>query len=399
VKLNDVPCNDGDSCTQTDTCKDGVCVGTNPVTCQYGVCQYPGTCDPETGDCSEPEDIDDDDVYCNDGDACTRYDTCREGVCVGWNEVECPDAAAQCQVKGTCNRLTGQCSPIILLSDVPCDDGDACTLNDICQNGQCVGTNPVKCSVTNQCQKPGMCNPSTGICSNPIDLTGDPCNDGNACTLTDTCQYGVCYGYNEFKCPDAPQCQVAGTCNPSTGKCSDPVYQSDIPCDDGNACTQTDKCENGYCKGSNVKTCPPALQCQVAGTCNPSTGKCSDPQRLSYVPCDDGNACTRTDTCQDGKCCGGDNQCCKTAKYCGICVDNCASQATKVLNFFGLSGTSYDVSASAAGGAACTGSAVCCSPKNPPKCYFDRDQGICVVDNNIPINQMPKKRFEKGSVF
>ena len=49
---NGAPCSDGNSCTQTDTCQSGTCVGTNPVTCGSG--DLAGACNPATGQCASP---------------------------------------------------------------------------------------------------------------------------------------------------------------------------------------------------------------------------------------------------------------------------------------------------------------------------------------------------------
>jgi hypothetical protein len=273
----------------------------------------------------------------------------------------------------------------VLLSDIPCDDGDACTQTDTCENGQCVGSNPVTCSVCNQCQSPGTCDSYSGKCSDPEDLTGNPCDDGDACTQTDTCQYGECAGFNPVKCPEpAAQCQVGGTCDPYTGQCSSIVLLSDIPCDDGDACTQTDTCENGQCVGSNPVTCPPGNQCQRAGTCDPYTGDCSSGDFLDNIPCDDGNACTQTDTCQYGECVGEDNKCCRTKATCGLCVKDCGNAAPLVLDFFGLEGDRHDVSGAVGGGWACPGTEVCCSPKDQSHVKWDRNLNVCVVLNSTP---------------
>ena len=37
-----------------------------------------------------------------------------------------------------------------------------------------------------------------------------------------------------------------------------------------------------------------------AGTCHPATGQCSDPTKANGSPCDDADACTQTDSCIDG---------------------------------------------------------------------------------------------------
>ena len=45
----------------------------------------------------------------------------------------------QCQEDGICNPLTGQCVITHKLNGTSCDDNDACTKTDQCNNGQCVG--------------------------------------------------------------------------------------------------------------------------------------------------------------------------------------------------------------------------------------------------------------------
>ena len=49
-----------------------------------------------------------------------------------------------------------------------------------------VGTNPVTCAAQDQCHVAGACNAATGTCTNPVKADGASCNDGNACTQTDT---------------------------------------------------------------------------------------------------------------------------------------------------------------------------------------------------------------------
>ena len=73
-------------------------------------------------------------------------------------------------------------------------------------------------------------------------------------------------------------------------------------CDDENACTQTDTCQAGVCVGGNPVVCTPLDQCHVAGTCDPETGTCSNPEKADGTTCDDDDACTQTDTCQAGEC-------------------------------------------------------------------------------------------------
>src|SRR5205814_10276740 len=67
-------CSDGNACTQTDACQGGSCTGTNPVVCTaQDQCHDAGTCDPASGQCSNPAKPDG--AACNDGDTCTQTDT------------------------------------------------------------------------------------------------------------------------------------------------------------------------------------------------------------------------------------------------------------------------------------------------------------------------------------
>src|SRR5438128_12329757 len=106
--------------------------------------------------------------------------------------------------------------------------------------GLCVGMNPVVCTALDQCHTAGTCSPSTGTCSNPNAANGTACSDGNACTQSDSCQNGTCTGSNPVVCTALDQCHDVGTCNTATGICSQPAKANGSTCNDGNACTQSD---------------------------------------------------------------------------------------------------------------------------------------------------------------
>ncbi len=81
-------CSDGSMCTQTDTCQAGTCTGSNPVVCTPSdQCHVAGVCNPATGTCSNPNAPDG--TGCNDGDLCTQSDSCQAGTCTGSNPVVC----------------------------------------------------------------------------------------------------------------------------------------------------------------------------------------------------------------------------------------------------------------------------------------------------------------------
>src|SRR5262249_33295952 len=163
-----------------------------------------------------------------------------------------------------------------------------CTRTDTCENGICVGASVVACAAADQCHVVGVCDPATGSCSSPAAPDGTACDDGDACTSEDSCQAGACIG-NAAVCIAAHQCHVAGTCDSGTGTCSSPTKPDGTACNDGNACTSTDTCRAGVCTGTPPVACVASDQCHIAGTCDPTTGTCSSPAKPDGASCDDGD--------------------------------------------------------------------------------------------------------------
>ncbi|MCW5814961.1 MAG: hypothetical protein KIT84_28300, partial [Labilithrix sp.] len=121
-----------------------------------------------------------------------------------------------------------------------CDDNNPCT-TDACSSGSCEHT-PVS--------------------------NGTACNDDNPCTLTDTCQGGTCVGGDPVICAPLDPCRVAGTCDPSTGTCSNPPAPDGQPCDSGDRCVAA-FCANGACTGGTPVTCTSPGPCETA-VCDPT---------------------------------------------------------------------------------------------------------------------------------
>ncbi|MDI1483043.1 MYXO-CTERM sorting domain-containing protein [Polyangium sp. y55x31] len=306
IKPSGAPCNDSNLCTMNDSCQNGICVGGQPLACQaQGPCSDPGVCNPATGMCTNPPKPNG--AACSDNNACTQADSCQGGVCTGSAPVVCVPLDA-CHDAGTCNPQTGQCSTPIKANGTPCNDNDACTLADSCQAGACLG-NPMTCQAQDACHDVGVCNPLTGVCSNPVKPNGAPCNDGNLCTQNDACQGGICTAGPFLTCQPIDDCHAAGACNPQTGACSTPALPNGTPCSDGNACTQADACQGGTCVGANPVMCPPPNACQKSVSCNAQTGLCTYVDKDDGVPCDDGNPCTQNDACAQGTCAGTQKSC------------------------------------------------------------------------------------------
>jgi hypothetical protein len=311
AKADGTACDDASACTEVDTCEAGTCVGASPVVCTaQDQCHEAGTCDPATGACSNPAKADG--TACDDASACTEVDTCESGTCVGASPVVCT-AQDQCHEVGTCDPATGACSNPAKADGTACDDRNACTRRDTCRAGKCTGGDPVVCPALAQCFEPGTCNPATGVCSAPLKLDGTPC--GRACLRGGACRRGQCVGATEPAiCTAIDDCHEAGSCDSSTGLCTNPLKPSGTRCDDGNACTQTDRCQSGTCVGTDPVECVAADVCHVAGSCNPQSGECSNPPGPDGAPCDDENSCTVLDACAAGACRGrltafGEAQC------------------------------------------------------------------------------------------
>jgi hypothetical protein len=158
-----------------------------------------------------------------------------------------------------------------------CDDGNKCTVNDTCHNGACVGT-PVQCAASSDPCVENFCNPATGACdSRPV-----VCNDDNPCTV------------------DA--------CVPGEG-CTFTNKADDTSCDDVNDCTTTDHCVSGSCVGSNVTDGTVCGGFSAGDTCRAEceAGACNVNAKDGII-CLTGEACSVTcssgfcgnDTCQEG---------------------------------------------------------------------------------------------------
>ncbi|MCP3135985.1 LamG domain-containing protein [Pyxidicoccus xibeiensis] len=123
---------------------------------------------------------------------------------------------------------------ILRISEQGCIDGHAGHPGDYVTS-----TDPSSPLYDPTCQGQG-CLPTNAPCGATV-----PCCAGSIC-LNGTCQPDLCAG---VVCVPLDACHTAGTCNPSTGQCSNPVAPDGTACTDGNACTQPDTCQGGVCTG------------------------------------------------------------------------------------------------------------------------------------------------------
>lgn len=234
---------------------------------------------------------------------------------------------ADCESTGTkldacrrayCDVASGMCAVGDRDEGTPCDDGEVCTVGDFCQAGACQSGSADSCDDENACTF-DSCELGVGCIHDPLDGF---CDDGDLCTVKDTCLDGVCTGTEPLDCGDGDPC-TQDSCEPGSG-CVHQAFEG--PCDDEDLCTDGDVCAGGECHGTPV-TCFDGKDC-TDDVCDPLVG-------CAYIPqdgaCDDGDACTQ-DLCdvdlgcvsqavQDGALCDDSNACTESdVCFSGDCV-------------------------------------------------------------------------------
>ena len=342
-------CDDGDACTEADLCRQGLCVGA------------PLDCDADPDQCSALGCLGPD---CNDGDACT-LDRLEGDTCVH-EPVDC--GAGDACGSAACNPDSGVCETTMADDGTTCNDGDHCTILDVCLQGTCAGTDR-NCETGDAC-KPGTCDPSSGECvasaapdgtscdaANNKGCTvgaacqagqcaggttadnGTACDDQSACTSADTCQAGICQG-KAVVCDASDDECIIEVCVAEDGGCVPRPVDDGLPCNDESYCTTGETCQGGVCQGEavlldcdctgkadgdscndgngctegdqcvaeqcvgSVKTCQQPSNACMTATCSQQAGECIEYPRALGTSCDDSDSCTESDYCKDGSCVG-----------------------------------------------------------------------------------------------
>ena len=326
----DGPCDDENPCTYSDTCVDGDC---------QGEVLPPGLLTGKECPCETTEDCQ---LY-DDGDVCSGLLTCVGPGTPGGCKAD-PGTVLKCDDGLFCNGPEG-CHPEEgCLPGYPpeVDDGVACTADYCNEPSDQVVHQPedIACNDHNDCTIE-FCDTMNGCQYTP--LQEGECADGNACTVGDHCEQGVCVGL-EVVCDDGNPC-TDEVCE--LGGCAS--APNNAPCDDGNPCTIGDQCSGGECAGIELPCqclydddcvvfedgdlCNGTLYCDTAALpyecmvdpqsvvdcpvpegpdtaclgsfCDPETGECLFVPAQEGLPCEDGDLCTIGDACMDGICVSG----------------------------------------------------------------------------------------------
>ena len=352
-------CQDGNPCTQSDTCdgKGG---------CQPGVDTCPCKQD---SDCKAKDDGDicNGTLYC---DKTAAASTCKVNPAT---VVKCPSVNDTDCSKNLCQPQTGLCGPAFVPENSACDDENPCSTADHCVAGKCEGgantcvckthadcaskDDGDKCNGVPYCDKTtGKCEPnpatavvcpsvadtdcahnacdkSTGECVVKALNDGGGCNDGNPCTKGEICAKGECgEGTSTCKCADNADCQKFEDANP----CNGTLY-----CHKASGACLVEPTTIIQCDKADPKAC-------TLPVCDVGSATCKTTDKKDGSSCDDDNICTINDACKGGQCAVGSSVCpcqqdadcdkhddgdkCNGVKVCdltaGTCVFNPATVVT-----------------------------------------------------------------------
>lgn len=182
---NERDCSTGNLCVEGQKCQNNQCQGGTQVTCTtppqcftpMGVCVVDAGCRYLPGPGGD---------MCNDGDGCTEVDTCEaSGRCTGRRKTcnsppagECFSSAGSC-ADGGCVYLGKE--------DAGCNDNDNCTLDDRCSPAAACSGKRVSC-VPSECQLPSTGCTVDGGCVFPSIDAGTPCaGDAGVCNEQGGC--------------------------------------------------------------------------------------------------------------------------------------------------------------------------------------------------------------------
>jgi len=237
-------CDDGSVCALDGDCANNSCIGLvcTPPTCDDGLTDQDET-DVDCGGatCSA----------CADNLACQAPEDCVSGVCTD----------GLCVPPSCADGVQNQDESDVDCGGVTCDGclGDlACATDDDCLSGTCTAglCEPVDCLIDSDCDDldgactSGECDPMTFTCTAVPGNEGADCDDDNPCVGATTCQAGVCGGGTPKDCSAMSDACHVGSCVMDTGECESTAKDDGTKCEDGNACTKQETCSSGVCGGS-----------------------------------------------------------------------------------------------------------------------------------------------------
>ncbi len=302
------PCEDGDRCTEGETCQEAACVGGTPKSCDDKNACTDDACDPKTG-CTHANNA----VPCDDGVYCNGADSCSGGACAAHAGDPCAKGCDEAANKCLACSADADCGPVTYGAWSACA-GFAST---------CATTGTQSRTVTTPKCVGGACQSSTltqtQACTRPT--------DGVWCRAATYGTWGACGGF-------ASACDTTGTrrrtkttyacasgaCAPTTvtetGTCSRSVSNG-TSCGTGKYCcggTCYAKNNPNHCSSCGIKcssgTCASLGSGRYSCTCSSNAQCRSDgfgPDATCYAPT--GGAMYCNCQCTGKGCCAGGASC------------------------------------------------------------------------------------------
>jgi hypothetical protein len=271
-------------------------------------------------------------AQCNDRNACNGLERCVRNRCQAGTAFDCPALDDPCR-QNVCVDDGGAaaCEPQAANEGESCQAGDessepqtSCARDYVCAAGECEPQTVEDCVAAAQCEALAGCSPDEGCLLAPLPATtecddGDPCTQDDRCSGTDASCAGVA-----FSCDDRVACTVD-------------------TCDGAGGCTHTpsDALCSGPCRSG---TCDAAMDClNVTFT-------------QDFRSCDDSDAATSTDMCYRGECVGGIER--APSASCAVAGCDCSSFGTvRDLEFVGGAYTAL-IEGAQSGASSCTNGTV-----------------------------------------
>ena len=286
-------CDDGEFCTQNDVCSAGVCSGA-ARSCSDGIaCTGLEYCNEAADACERGPDV------CAEGTFCdASSDSCVSGACTGCS------IAGVCYESGTRNPLNPcEICNVAVSTDnwaaddgASCEDGDFCTVSDVCEGHACVAGVARTCDDGVACNGTEACDEDLNLCASGTSTCApdEECSlESGACEACAGCVIGgVCY-VDGARNPMS-QCE---RCEVATSATSWTASADSTACDDGDFCTTADVCSAGVCGGEAV-SCDDGVACNGVEVCSLGTCVAGSSTCGSHEMCDPG-----TDSCV-GSCSG-----------------------------------------------------------------------------------------------
>jgi uncharacterized delta-60 repeat protein len=258
-------CDDENECTENDHCVLGTCVVGTPVQCVVGPCAADAECIQGQGCVTTWKPVG---ASCGGNDSCAATLACdAEHACTAAGPWDCDDGDP-CTVD-TCDAGPGTCTHVAAKDGTPCEDQNECTENDHCVLGTCVVGTPVQC-VVGPCAADAECIQGQG-CVTTWKPVGASCagNDPCAATLACDAEHACKAAGGPSDCDDGDPCTL-DTCDAGSGTCTHVAAKAGTPCEDGDLCSVGDSCIGGACHGS-PRLCCDGDDC-TTDACDPAVG-------------------------------------------------------------------------------------------------------------------------------